>query len=158
MKYRNLWASSTAIGLTMVATAAFAHEKAIQRAEVPQPVIAAVLAKYPNAKLTHFAKEVEGSRTLYEVVLEAVSGHAEVSVSPEGGIVAEEATIAAQDLPEAVQEGFAASRFAKAKVLRVERVTETAKPGMTTFELMVEQAGKKQELAFDQTGKLTRVE
>ena len=67
-------------------------------------------------------------------------------------------TIAVKDLPAAVHRGLLASRYAKARVLRVERVTEAAKSGAVTFELMVEQAGKKHELAFDQTGKLTRVE
>ena len=154
---RSLLLCSVAIGLAL-STPAFASEKTIQRADVPKPVLEAVEAKYPNAKLTHFAKEVESGKTLYEVVVDADTGHAEVSVSPEGKVVSEETTIAAKDLPEAVQNGLAASRYGKAKVLRVERVTAAARPGVTTFELMVEQAGKKHELAFNQTGKLTRDE
>ena len=154
---RSLSLCTVALGLAISAPA-FASEKTVQRSDVPKPVLAAVEAKYPNAKLTHFAKEVEGGKTLYEVVLDADSGHAEVSVSPEGAIVSEEATIAVGALPEAVKKGLAASRYANAKVLRVERVTETAKPGRATFELTVEQAGKKHELAFNQAGTLARDE
>jgi hypothetical protein len=142
----------------MISAPAFAYEKAVRQAEVPRQVLAAVAAKYPNAKFTHFAKEVEGGKILYEVVLEDGPHHAEVSVSPEGTIVSEEATIGLQDLPPAVQQGLAGSRYAKAKVLRVERVTEASKPEATTFELLVELSGKKHEIAFDQTGTLTRVE
>jgi hypothetical protein len=145
-------------GLSLTATAALAYEKGVKRGEVPPPVLSAVESRYPNAKLTRFAKEVDGGKTLFEVVLELPSGHAEVSVSPDGTIVAEEATISVEDLPEAVRQGLAGSRYAKAIVLRVERVTEAAKPGVTTFELMVEQSGKRHELAFDQTGTLVRVE
>jgi len=148
---------TVAVGLATSA-AAFASEKPVKQADVPKPVLAAVQAKYPNAKLEHFAKEVEDGKTLYEVVLDVGSAHTEVSVSPEGKIVSEETTISVKDLPEAVRNGLAGSRYGKAKVLRVERVTEVAKPGVTTFELMVEQAGKKHELAFDGAGKLTRVE
>jgi hypothetical protein len=140
------------------ATSVFASEKALKRADVPAPVLTAVEARYPNAQLTAFAKEVEGKTTLYEVVLNAGGMHAEVSVSPDGQIVSEEATITMRDLPASVQTSFAASRYAKARVLRVERVKQASKPDATTFELMVEQAGKKHELAFDDTGKLARVE
>lgn len=146
-----------AVGLT-TSIAAFASEKPIKQADVPKPVLAALQAKYPNAKLTHFAKEVEDGKTLYEVVLKLGTTHSEVSVSPEGNIVSEETTITVKDLPAAVRHGLAESRYGKAKVLRVERVTEAAKPGVTTFELIVEQSGKKHELAFDEAGKLSRVE
>jgi hypothetical protein len=150
-----------AFALAMVlltAATAFANEKPIKQGDVPDPVLAAVEAKYPNAKLTHFAKEVEDGKTLYEVAFTVGTTHAEVSVSPEGKIVLEETTITLKDLPDAVRNGLAASRYGKAKVLRVERVLEAAKPGVTTFELMVEQSGKKHELEFDGAGKLTRVE
>jgi hypothetical protein len=158
MSYRKTISLFTvAVGLTTSA-AAFANEKTVKQADVPKPVLAAVEAKYPNAKLTHFAKEVEDGKTLYEVALTVGTTHAEVSVSPEGKIVSEETTISVNDLPDAVRNGLAGSRYGKAKVLRVERVMEAAKPGVTTFELMVEQAGKKHELAFDGAGKLTRVE
>jgi hypothetical protein len=146
-----------AIGFATAAPA-FASEKTIKQADVPHPVIAVVEAEYPNAKFTHFAKEVEDGKTLYEVVLNVGTAHTEVSVSPEGKIVSEETTITVHDLPAAVQNSLAASKYSKATVLRVERVKDTAKPRTATFELMVEQAGKKHELVFDEAGKLSRVE
>ncbi|HEX7477287.1 MAG TPA: PepSY-like domain-containing protein [Polyangiales bacterium] len=130
----------------------------MKRADVPKPVLAAVEAKFPNARLTHFAKEVEDGKTLYEVVLTVGTSHAEISVSPDGKIVSEETTITMNELPAAAQKSLAASKYGTAKVLRVERVMDAAKPDATTFELMVEQAGKQHELAFDEAGKLARVE
>ena len=146
-----------AVALTTT-TAAFANERAVKQADVPKPVLAAVEARFPNAKFTHFAKEVEGGRTLYEVVLNTGSTHAEVSVSPEGEIVSEETTIGMSDLPAAVREGLASSKYGKAKVLRIERVLDAKKPATTTFEFMVEQAGKRHELAFDDAGELVHFE
>lgn len=148
----------TVASVLSISSAAFAYEKTIPRAGVPKPVIAAVADRYPEGQFTHFAKEIEGGKVLYEVVLDQNGTHVEVSVSPEGTIVAEEATIALRDLPAAVQKALAASRYADSKVLRVERVTEAAKPGVATFELIVERSGRKHEIVFDQTGKLARAE
>ena len=119
-------------------------------------VLETVAAKYPNAKFTHFAKEVEGDKIFYEVVLENGAAHAEVSVSPEGEIVSEETTIALEEVPTAVANGLAASRYGKAKVVRVERVSAAGKA--TTFEFLVELSGKKHELVLDQDGKFARSE
>jgi hypothetical protein len=137
---------------------AFASEKPIKQADVPSPVLAALQAKYPRAKLVHFAKEVEQGTTLYEAALDMGTSHVEVSVTPEGKIESEEATISMNDLPDAVRKSFAASRYGKATVKRVERVTDAKKSEATTFELVVTQSGKKYELLFDATGTLARVE
>ncbi len=66
--------------------------------------------------------------------------------------------IAFKDLPDAVKKGLARSRFAKAKVLRVERVTAAQRSSAPTYELVVEIDGKKHEVAFDTAGKLLSTE
>jgi hypothetical protein len=150
----------TCLGLVVVLSAATAaaSEKSVRRADVPEPVLAAIAARYPSATLTRFAKETERGATLYEVVVDVGSVHAEVSLTPEGKIVSEEATITMKDLPEAVRKSLSASRYRKAEVRRVERVTDANMSKVTAFERMVEQAGKLHELVFDEMGDPTKTE
>jgi hypothetical protein len=86
------------------------------------------------------------------------TGETELLISPEGKILEEEQIVTEADLPEPVQKALAASKYGKAKVLRVEKVISSDKPRAPSFELVVEQGGKKRELLFSFTGTLTEDE
>jgi Peptidase propeptide and YPEB domain len=149
-----------ALGLALVASSSMvlAQEQKIERSEVPSAVLKAVEARYPDARIGQFEKENEGGRLVYEVQLEVDGKHSEVSVSPEGKVLVEEATIGIQDVPEVVRKGLASTRYASANVIRVEKVTETDKADATTFEIVVEQSGERHDLVFDRSGALKKEE
>lgn len=152
-------AFAIALGLAaMESSPAVAAETRLARSKVPSAVLAAVSARHPRSKMTDFAQEHEGGKTVYEVTLETGSGRLEVIVSPAGKILTEEQTIAMKDLPDPVRKSLARSRHAKAKVLRLEKVTDHRKPKEPTYELLVELLGKKHELVFSSAGRLLKEE
>lgn len=144
--------------LLLSANIASADETRIARSSVPKPVLDAVVAKYPKAKMLEFSRETEEHGTVYEVKLEASGARVEVEVSPEGAILEEERVISPADLPSAVKAALLRSRYAKAKVERAEKVTATADPEHPTYELEVVLDAKRSELVFSADGRLLRVE
>lgn len=135
-----------------------AAERPVLRSEVPEAVLKAVTAKYPRGQMTQFVREVEHGKTAYEVEVDLGGARTELIVAPDGKIQVEELLIAFKDLPVAVQQGFASSRFGRAKVLRVERVTKADKADAPTYEMVVDLRAKRHELAFDRSGKLLGAE
>lgn len=117
-------------------------------------VLASISAKYPSASMKAFEKEVEEGQTRYEVQVVADGRTSDILVAPDGKLLIEETTIQAEDLPAAVSRSLASSRYGKAKVIRIERVTDLQASGAPTFEIVVDDAGKHRELTFDSTGAL----
>jgi hypothetical protein len=153
------WRSIAAITLgAALALPALAAEKTIKKSEVPKAVLEAAAARYPKAEMTGFSQEEEAGQTVFEVRLKEAGAWTDVVLSREGKILSEEKTISMKDLPEAVQQGLSASLHAKAKVLKVERVTEFDKPETTTFEILVQGGKQKWELVFSSDGKLAKME
>jgi len=136
---------------------AFAGEKTVTRAEVPQPVLRAVEAQYPGANLTGFSREDEGGKTSWEVALQAGQRKLELELDSAGAILETEETLTAADLPEAVKKAVAASRHAKARVARVEKITRAGKPDVE-WELQLEDAAGRHEVVFSALGTLLREE
>ena len=137
---------------------ALAGEKKISREEVPRPVLEAVLARYPKGKLVRFIEESEKGQKSYEVVIEAGAKRVELVLSADGKPLLEEQKISVAELPAGVRTALAASAYGKARVLQVERLEDLKTPGAATFEVLVEQGGKKRELVFDAAGALTKDE
>ncbi len=121
-------------------------------------MLEAASAKYPKLEMKQFALEIENGKTLYEVQMQSGSTRTELSLTSDGRIVSEELTISMTQVPEAVRKAFASTKYAKAKVRRVEKVMETDKPEAPKYELLVEQGGKKHELVFAPDGQLTKEE
>jgi hypothetical protein len=144
------------IGLATT-SALFAGERRIKRSEVPQAVLEAATARYPNAAMTGFAREEESGKTTFEVQLKANGVRIEIDVSPEGTILSEERTISTVELPDAVRKGLAASPHSRAKVLRIEKVSGADPAQAPTYELLV-QGAKRYELVFSATGQLMKEE
>ncbi len=137
---------------------AFAAEKRLKKADVPAVVLAAVAAKYPKATLTKFAQEDEAGKTVYEVQLKVGQAKTELIVSADGKILTEEKTIARKELPAAVGKSLSTSLYTKAKLIKIEMVTDSAKPDAPTYEILVTHQGKAHELVFTATGQLTKDE
>jgi hypothetical protein len=144
----------TAFAVSLASSPALAKETAIDRSQVPGVVLVAVTAKYPGAQLVRFAREVEHGKIAYEVRVELGATRAELILAPDGKIQVEEQTLAMAEVPAAVREGLAKSRFGRAKVLRAERVTKSGNDRRPTYEIVVALDGKSYEVVFTPTGRI----
>jgi hypothetical protein len=150
-------------GLTLVLAATLsaplhAGERAVTAADVPRAVHDAVNRKYGGAPIVGYAREDERGATSYEVRVELRGRRVDVGVSPLGRILVEEERIDVADLPVEVPRSLAASRFARWRVSRVERVVENEQAADPRFELLVVDRRKKVELTFDASGRLLKQE
>lgn len=131
-----------------------AKEVKLTKAQVPAPVLQAAAQRLPGATMTAFAREQEKGKIVYEVELQEKGMGTDLILSPEGKVLTEEKTITMADLPAAVRQGFEASAWGKAKVLKIEKVTNSETPDTSTYELTVQQNGKHRELELTADGKI----
>jgi uncharacterized membrane protein YkoI len=126
-------------GLAVVAIAATAFvradEEKIDLEKVPKPVMDAVKAKFPDAKLTGAAKEKDGDKIIFEVAFTFKDHKYEVECTPEGKFLAIDKVIEAKDLPKAVAKALEENKIAE---YEVELTTADKK----AFEVVLDPAGK----------------
>jgi hypothetical protein len=135
-----------------------AGETPLKESDVPKAAIDAVKKKYPKAKLTGFAKLCDHDKTVYEVQIEDGKRRIDIDVSPEGKILEEEETIAADDLPKEVKKGLADSKYARWKIKKVERVIREEKDKDPSYEVVLQDGESRWEVVFDKAGKITKEE
>jgi glycerophosphoryl diester phosphodiesterase len=133
------------------------REQRVEPAQVPEPAIARIAAKYPKAKLVRFEREIEDGAVSFEISLENAGVRLDVSVSPEGSILEEERLIQASELPAEVKSGLAHSEYAHWTVDRAERVVVGEKEGAPHYEVRIVEDGSRAEAVLDETGKITKV-
>ena len=152
MKHQTLLCAVLAVAC---ASALAAKEVKLTKTEVPAAVLQTAAKTAPGAAMTGFAREEEKGKTVYEVELREKGMGTDLVLSPEGKLLTEERTLAAlADLPAAVRSGFQGSPYGKAKVLEIEKVTNSETPNAATYELTVQQHGKRHELELTADGKL----
>ena len=152
MKHQKLFATVLAIA---AASTLAAKEVKLSKADVPAPVLQTAAKRAPGATMTGFAREEEKGKTVYEVELREKGMGTDLILSPEGKLLTEERTLASlADLPAAVRQGFQGSPYGTAKVLKIEQVTNSDTPNAPTYELTVQQSGKRHELELTADGKL----
>jgi len=152
MKHQTLLCAVLAVAF---ASALAAKEVKLTKAQVPAPVLQTAAKTAPGAAMTGFAREEEKGKTVYEVELREKGTGTDLILSPEGKLLTEERTLASlADLPAAVRQGFQGSPYGTAKVLKIEKVTNSETPNAPTYELTVQQHGKHHELELTADGKL----
>ncbi len=117
---------------------------------LPNAVLSAFKAAYPNAVIRGTSKETEKGTTYYEV--ESVDGklNRDLLYTADGKVVEIEESIAATDLPAAVQKTLAKD-YPGAKVLKAERMT---KGNQILYELRIQIKDKQTGVTIDQNGKI----
>ncbi|OWK45252.1 PepSY-like domain-containing protein [Fimbriiglobus ruber] len=138
-----------------VAVAARADEEKIPLDKLPKAVVDAVKAKFPKAEMKSAEKETEKGKTVYEVAIADGDAKIEVTVTPEGKIVAAEKEIKLADLPKPVAAALDKA-YPKAEIKKVEEITKDDK---VTYEVLLVSADKKKlEVVFDKDGKVIETE
>jgi hypothetical protein len=130
--------------------AAEAKEKVVDLKILPEAVLSAFKAAYPNAVIKGTSKETEKGVTYYEV--ESVDGtlNRDLLYTADGKAAEIEEAIAASDLPAAVQQTLA-KEYPGAKVLKAEKMT---RGDQKLFELRIQVKDKKMGVTIDPNGKI----
>src|SRR5437667_8114421 len=106
-------------GGLLLAGAASAQEKKIERADLPPAVEKTVTARSAGATIRGFSTEKEKGQTLYAVAM-MVNGHSkDVSMAADGSIVAIEEQVALDSLSPEVKAGLQ-PKAGKGRIPRVE--------------------------------------
>lgn len=123
------------LGLLTSATAFGADEQKISADKLPAAVKKAVGRKFPDAKIRAAAKEVEGGKTTYEVMLTDEGHSIDVALKADGTILEVEREIAVSKLPNAVARTLS-KKYPGAKIERAEALIR-GEEGPTTYEVVV---------------------
>ncbi len=132
----------------LVASVAVAAEKPVKAAQVPAAVVKAAAERHPSGKVTGYVEESDAQKKTYEVQLEVAGQKVELIIAPDGTLLEEERVVAATELPADVTRALGASKYAKAKIGRVERVEDLHSGAPLMWEVGVEEGGKRRELVF----------
>ena len=141
-----------AIGLLLTSLAVSAQEVKIREKEVPQAVITAFKAAYPNATVRGYAKEKENGKLFYEIESKDGATMRDVLYNPGGTVAEVEETVAPTDLPAAAQQ-LIQSKYPKAVVSKAEKITQGDK---IEYEVSARRGKQRISLVFDATGKLLK--
>jgi hypothetical protein len=129
-----------------------AQERKIKESDVPKAVIAAFKSDYPNATVRGYAKEKENGKTFYEIESKDGTTMRDLLYNVDGSIAEIEETVAASDLPAAVQEHIK-SNYPKAAITKAEKTTQGDK---VEYEVVARQGKKRISLVFDANGQLRK--
>jgi hypothetical protein len=133
-----------------------ADEEKVPLDKLPQKVVDAVKAKFPDNKMTHASKEKENNEVIYEVSLKNGDLNIDVEVKPDGTIVTVEKEIKPGDLPKAVTEALAA-KYPNATHKKAEEVIKKDK--LEYYEVVVVTGEKKTfEVEVSAEGKILKEE
>lgn len=134
----------------LVGFSASAQEQKITEKSVPAAVIKAFKASYPNAIIKGYAREKENGKVFYEIESKDGDTGRDVLYNPDGSVAEVEETVAASDLPAAIQE-LISSKYAGGVITKAEKTTA----GETiSYEVVARQGKKRVALEFDADGNL----
>lgn len=133
------------------AKAATAKAAAPAAVKAPAAVLDAFKKAYPNAQVKSVSSEKEDGKVQYE--LEMVDGGVTRNViyTVDGKLVATEDGITAAQLPKVVSDAVM-KKYPKGTLSEVEKVLSAA--GVTSYEMVVTNAGKKTTVEVDDKGKI----
>jgi hypothetical protein len=155
MRKMTVWLAAF-VALGFIAAFARADEEKIDVDKLPEKVVAAVKAKYPDAKLEKASKERENDKTLYEVGIKNGEQKIDVTLEEDGTIVEIEKTIDAKDLPQAVTDALE-TKYPKYSCKKAEEISKKDK--LEYYEVVLETAEKKKfEVVVKPDGKIVKEE
>jgi len=128
--------------LILVAVARGGEEK-VPADKVPKPVMEAVKARFQGAKVTGAGRETEEGKPVYEVTIKHKGQQIDVTLTPEGAILAIEKEITAKELPRAVRKALR-GKYPKAMYKIVEEIIKVQKKEekLAYYELLLVTADK----------------
>jgi len=132
------------------------YEKTITKEDLPQVILDAFTAGYPEASVTGYTKEAEDGKICYEISFELEGQKIDILYNVEGVVVELEKTISAEEMPEPIKEAIA-KEIPEHSLIRIEKVK---KEGKLFYEAKIldTKNDKKYELFFSDSGELLEKE
>lgn len=141
-----------AIALLLSSLVVSAQERKVREKEVPQAVVAAFKAAYPNASIRGYAKERENGKLFYEIESKDGDTVRDLLYNPDGTVAEVEETVTVTDLPIETQQ-LLQSKYPKAVVTKAEKTTQSDK---VEYEVIARRGKQRISLVFDADGKLVK--
>lgn len=138
------------VAICLSGFSATGQEKQIGAKSVPAAVIKAFKASYPTATIIGYAREKENGKVFYEIESKDGDTGRDVLYNADGSVAEIEETIAAGDLPTAIQDMFRL-KYARAVILKAEKTTVGEKVG---YEVIAKLGKKRISFEFEGDGRL----
>jgi len=135
---------TAAIAIGGLMTLASGRGESIPLDKVPEKIMAAIKARFPDPKLKSVEKETEDGAVVFDVELSQKGRKYEADIKEDGTIVEIEKEVAAKDFPDACAKAIAA-KFPSAKIKEIMEVNKVdgAKETPQNYEIVLEEPGKK---------------
>lgn len=110
--------------LLLAGTGASAQERKerLDLDKIPQPVMAALKAKFPKAEIDTWSREKEGDDIVYDIEFKQEGRKGEADIKENGAYVNYEKEVAAEDLPDAVRKAVD-RKYPKATLKEIMEIT-----------------------------------
>jgi uncharacterized membrane protein YkoI len=136
---------TAAVGLS--ATAA---EEKVNLDQLPAAAAKTLKEQAGEAKITNVSKEKENGHVVYEASFTKKGRAHDVTVDEKGKLVSDEEVVPVAEAPAAVRAAIE-REFPGGKIQKFERIKEGAK---TSYEVLVSGKNKREEIKFDDQGKV----
>ncbi|HEV2022129.1 MAG TPA: hypothetical protein VGQ94_06330 [Terriglobales bacterium] len=145
------WIVSAMFALALLLGAsAPAQAKKLKKSDLPAAVQKTADEQSEGAMIRGYTRELDGGKVVYEVEM-TVQGHSrDVTIAPDGSVVAVEEEVAVDALPAPVREGLQKKAGAGA-IARVESITKHGK--LVAYEADVRTGKKRSEIQVGPDGK-----
>jgi hypothetical protein len=147
------------LGMFVMSFAARAEEVKIPPGELPKPVLEAIKAKFPSAKITQAEKETEDGKTIYEVGLKTKGETIDIAITGAGKIMEVEKVVSLRELPRTVTAKIGVS-YPGSTIKKAEEIVEyeDGREEKSYEVVVVTQTKKMVELKLSPEGKLLGTE
>jgi hypothetical protein len=133
-----------------------AQEQAVPQDKIPKAVMAALLGKFPKARIDKCTKAKEGDDIVYDIEFKQNGRKCEADIKENGTFINYEKAIEAKDLPKAVRSAIE-KRYPKAilKEIMEEKEVKGKDEKFSAYELVLVAADKKDvEVRLSPEGKI----
>lgn len=145
-------AGIVAVSLLEIVPAA-AHEKLLNKQEIPQAVLAAFKKDHPEVKKARYEEEFFEGKSAYEIAFRDDKGQERSEVyGADGSLVETEKTIKINELPDSVAQAVKNS-YPQATLQRAFQVSNPSGT-VTGYEVEIKAGKRERELEFDTNGKV----
>jgi hypothetical protein len=139
-----------------LAAAMLATTQVQAKTKCPEPVSAAAVKAYPDARISGCKREVDSGKVQFEVKLDSkANGKVELDIDTTGSILLTEQIVPTDSVSQEALTAFKA-KYPDAKISRAEKQTKA--DGSVTYELAFKEKGKKHEATFRGNGDFVELE
>lgn len=159
MRRPNTLLATGLVSMLLILTAvAYGAEEKVTNTKVPKAVLEAFKTRFPDAKMTGSAKEMDEGKVVYEITSTQNGHNIDATFSPEGSLVAFERGVSMKELPKAVNKTLHA-KYPNARYKRIEEmvVVKNKEEKFAYYEAQLLSAKQALEVQVSSEGKVLKV-